>query len=245
RNNNPSSPAGAALAAECGGPMNTHVRRRPWVARTSRAMTVGACEAGVDALAISAILDRRLNANLTQPIAVAFSGGGDSLGALIATKAWAERCGRPVIALHVDHRLQASSAAWREVAGEAGATTVVFGHTADDIAESALMRAEGSSLGPPREWRPSPVWPEGRGVFILRPLLAVRRAAIREALRAVGWHWIDDPANEDPRQPRARARRQLAVAMVGPTPLADDLDPTLSAIPARFDDWGTVRFDRA
>ena len=247
---------------------------------------VGVCEAGVSALAISAILDRRLDAKLTQPIAVAFSGGGDSLGALIATKAWAERCGRPVIALHVDHRLQASSAAWREVAAEAaqrlgvefhglawvgekpahgvaaaarrarhgliaeaareaGATTVVFGHTADDIAESALMRAEGSSLGPPREWRPSPVWPEGRGVFILRPLLAVRRAAIRGALRALGWHWIDDPANEDPRQPRARARRQLAVAMVGPTPIADDLDPTLSAIPARFDDWGTIRFDRA
>ena len=75
---------------------------------------VGVCEAGVDALAISAILDRRLDDNLTQPIAVAFSGGGDSLGALIATKAWAERCGRPVIALHVDHRLQASSAAWLE-----------------------------------------------------------------------------------------------------------------------------------
>ncbi|HEY3889336.1 MAG TPA: tRNA lysidine(34) synthetase TilS [Caulobacteraceae bacterium] len=235
---------------------------------------------------MSAVLDRRLDRNLAQPIAVAFSGGGDSLAALIATKAWADGCGRPVIAFHVDHQLQAASAAWRDFAADAahrlgvgfralawigekpghglaaaarrarhgliaeaaraaGATTVVFGHTADDIAESALMRAQGSSLGPPREWRPSPVWPEGRGVFILRPLLAVRRAAIRAALRASGWGWIDDPANEDPRQPRARARRQLVGATNGPTPLVDDLDTALAAAVATFDDWGTIRLDRA
>ena len=232
-----------------------------------------------DALDVAAVLDHRLDPGLTQPIAVAFSGGGDSLGALIATKAWADGCGRPVIALHVDHGLQAASGDWRafaataadrlgvsfhvlawvgekpvhglaaaarrvrhaliaEAARAAGATTVVFGHTADDSAESALMRAEGSSLGPPREWRPSPVWPEGRGVFLLRPLLGVRRAAIREALRAAGWDWIDDPANEDLSQPRARARRELNGAeRWAARPTADDRDP-----PARLasvDDWGT------
>src|SRR3984957_14727403 len=189
-----------------------------------------------DALEVSAILDCRLDARLTQPVAVAFSGGGDSLGALIATKAWADGCGRPVIALHVDHRLQAASESWRDVAAEAaqrlevgfralawigekpakgladaarrarhgliaeaaraaGASVVVFGHTADDIAEAVLMRAEGSSPGSPRQWSPSPVGPGGRGVFLLRPLLAVRRAAIRETLHAGSWSWIDDPAN--------------------------------------------------
>jgi tRNA(Ile)-lysidine synthase len=235
-----------------------------------------------DPLGISAILDHRLDANLIQPVAVAFSGGGDSLGALLATKAWADACGRPVIALHVDHQLQAASPDWRdfaaaaaqrlgvgfralvwvgdkpahglaaaarrarhgliaEAARAAGATTVVFGHTADDIAESALMQAEGSSLGLPREWRPSPVWPEGRGVFILRPLLTVRRTPIREALRASGWDWIDDPANEDPRQPRVRARRQLAGTEGGPATLDDQ---AAVAFPARFDDWATIRLDR-
>jgi len=232
-----------------------------------------------------AALDRRLDPDLTQPVAVAFSGGGDSLGALIATKAWAEACGRPVIALHVDHKLQASSGAWRDFAAgaahrlgvdfralawtaekparglaaaarrvrhgliadaarAAGATVVVFGHTADDIAESALMRAEGSSLGPLREWRPSPVWPEGRGVFVLRPLLALRRTAIREPLRARGWSWIDDPANEDLRQPRARARRQLAGRTAEPPPLDDDIDAAQSARAATVDEWGAIRLDR-
>jgi tRNA(Ile)-lysidine synthase len=244
-------------------------------------MTEEVGEGRRDALDAATILDRRLDPSLTQPVAVAFSGGGDSLGALIATKAWADGCGRPVIALHVDHRLQAASAAWRDVAAgaaqrlgvgfralawtgqkpvtgladaarrarhgliaeaarAAGASVVVFGHTADDIAESRLMRAEGASLGLPHEWRPSPVWPRGRGVFCLRPLLAVRREAIREALRARGWRWIDDPANADLNQPRARARRQLVDA-AAPEPLAEDAP---AAWMAELDDWGTIRLDR-
>jgi tRNA(Ile)-lysidine synthase len=236
-----------------------------------------------DALDVAAVLDHRLDPGLTQPIAVAFSGGGDSLGALIATKAWADGCGRPVIALHVDHGLQAASGDWRafaataadrlgvsfhvlawtgekpvrglaaaarqarhgliaEAARAARASTVVFGHTADDIAEGVLMRAAGSSLGSPREWAPSPVWPEGRGVFLLRPLLGVRRAAIREALQARGWDWIDDPANADLRQPRARARRELNGAMGASTP--DDCDTLSPAGLAAVVDWGAIRFDR-
>jgi tRNA(Ile)-lysidine synthase len=231
---------------------------------------------------VDAVFDRRLDASLDQPICVAFSGGGDSLFALIATVAWAARCGRPVIALHVDHRLQAASGAWRDFAAEAaarlgagfrvlawtgdkptsglasaarrarhaliaeaaraaGATTAVFGHTADDIAESALMRAEGSSLGTPSEWRPSPIWPEGRGVFVLRPLLSMRRAAIREALRAEGWSWIDDPANEDTRQPRARARRVLAGAGPAAELIAGETAPVFAG---EADSWGMIRLDR-
>ena len=195
--------------------------------------------------------DRRLDPGLTGPIGVAFSGGGDSLAALLAAKAWADRHGRRVLALTVDHRLQPQSADWTRWAGEtarrlgadfralawdtvkpaaglaaaarlarhsliaeaaraAGARVVVFGHTADDILEADLMRAEGSTLGFLREWGPSPAWPEGRGVFLLRPLLTLRRAAIREALRAAGESWIDDPANDDPKLTRSWARKRLA-----------------------------------
>ena len=197
--------------------------------------------------------DRRLDPNLTIPIAVAFSGGGDSLAALHLTKAWADRHGRRVLVLSVDHGLQPQSAAWiasaartaarlgadfralnwvgpkpahgiaaaarearhgliADAAREAGARVVVFGHTADDILEADLMRAEGARLGALREWAPSPVWPRGRGVFLLRPLLGTRRETIRQALRAAGEDWIDDPANVDPRSMRARARLLLAGA---------------------------------
>jgi len=236
-----------------------------------------------DALDVSEILEQRLDSNLAQPIAVAFSGGGDSLGALIATKAWADGCGRQVVALHVDHGLQAASGGWRDFAADAadrlgvgfralawtgekpasglaaaarrarhsliaaaaraaGATAVVFGHTADDIAEAALMRAEGSSLGAPRQWAPSPVWPEGRSVFLLRPLLGVRRVAIRKALRAAGWSWIDDPANADLRQPRAKARHELNGA-IGAA-MSNEPEPALPSDAAKADDWGAIRLDR-
>ncbi len=197
--------------------------------------------------------DRRLDPGSRAPLAVAFSGGGDSLAALLATKAWADRAGRRVIVFTVDHRLQPQGRAWVGVAqgvarriGAAfealawdgdkpttglaaaaraarhrllaaaarrqGAQVIVLGHTADDIAEAALMRAEGSSVGAPREWAPSPAWPEGRDVFLLRPLLDLRRAAIRERLMASGETWIEDPANENPASLRARVRAKIGGA---------------------------------
>jgi len=42
------------------------------------------------------------------------------------------------------------------------------------------------------------LWPQGRGVFLLRPLLdPAAGAEIREWLAARGESWIDDPANEE------------------------------------------------
>ncbi len=65
--------------------------------------------------------DARLDRTLNQPLAVAFSGGGDSLTALIVTLRWAKACGRPVIALHVDHGLQSESGAWAARAADVAA----------------------------------------------------------------------------------------------------------------------------
>ena len=196
--------------------------------------------------------DKRLEPASAAPIAVAFSGGGDSLAALLATKAWADRAGRRVIALTVDHGLQDLSRDWtrfartvalrigagfepllwegakpvrglsaaardarhRLIAAAArrhGVRVVVFGHTADDLAEAALMRAEGSSVGDPRDWAPSPVWPEGRGVYLLRPLLGLGRAAIRHVLAEAGETWIEDPANANQVSLRARVRTKLGL----------------------------------
>lgn len=207
---------------------------------------------GLDAQ-VDAVFGRRLLSHDDRPLAVALSGGGDSLALLLLTAAWARANGRRMIALSVDHGLQPESAAWQafahdaarragaawtglswtgpkpssglaaaarrarhgliaDAAREAGASVVLMGHTADDLAESAWMRREGSSLGDPREWAPSPAWPEGRGLMILRPLLGVGRTELRAWLTARGQTWIDDPANADPAHARVRARRALAEA---------------------------------
>lgn len=179
-------------------------------------------------------------------MAIAVSGGGDSIAALVAAAAWARMATRPLVVLSVDHQLQPASGRWRDFVGEAaaglgadfrplawteskpdtglaaaartarhrlladaardvGACVLITGHTASDAAENALL-----GQGPLREWSPSPVWPQGRGVFLLRPLLGWFRQDVRNALTSAGVAYIDDPANEDLRHPRVRARRTAA-----------------------------------
>jgi tRNA(Ile)-lysidine synthase len=207
--------------------------------------------------AVGAILDRRLRAQSPRPVAVALSGGGDSLALLLAAEAWARRKGRSLIVLTVDHRLRPESAGWTRACGatagrlglpfcalawtgdkpqaglpaaaraarhalladaarQAGARVILMGHTADDLLEARLMREAGATTPEPREWAPSPAWPQGRGVFLLRPMLDLRRAAIREWLTARGEAWIDDPANEDQAYARPRARTALALGASSP-----------------------------
>jgi len=100
-------------------------------------------------------------------------------------------------------------------ARESGAHVLLMGHTLDDSLEARLMREDGGSISEPQAWSPSPAWPQGRDVFLLRPMLALRRAEIRAGLVERGEAWLEDPANEDPRSPRARARRDLAAGAVG------------------------------
>ena len=204
--------------------------------------------------------DRWLNGPAGAPLAVALSGGGDSLALLHLAKAWADRAGRRLIALTVDHGLQAASRDWSrftaaraarlgvahqvlpwlgekpalglpaaaraarhallaDAARFAGAHLVLMGHTADDLMEAETMRAAGASAPSPRVWSPSPAWPEGRGVFLLRPLLSHRRAELRALLVDAGETWIEDPANDDPRFARTLARRRLTRS-IAPAPLA-------------------------
>src|SRR5579872_5299872 len=54
----------------------------------------------------------RLNGPAGAPVAAAVSGGGDSLALMLAAAAWAERAGRRLVVLTVDHRLQPQGAAW-------------------------------------------------------------------------------------------------------------------------------------
>lgn len=92
-----------------------------------------------------------------------------------------------------------------------------LGHNADDVAEAAAMRAQGSTVGAPKMWSPAPFWPQGEGMFYLRPLLSVGRARLRDWLNAVGMSYVDDPANANPTYLRARVRQQ------GVTPSVTDI----------------------
>lgn len=206
---------------------------------------------------VAQALDARLQRVGAAPLAVAFSGGGDSLPLLLAAHAWARGAGRRLVALTVDHGLQAQGAAWADwcahraarlgvthrtlvwqgdrpssglaaaartarhrliaqAAREEGALVVLFGHTADDVLEARVMRAAGHRTSAPASWSPSPAWPEGRGQFILRPLIETGRRPLRDWLAGQGETWIDDPANQDMREPRARARAMLGAGLAVP-----------------------------
>jgi tRNA(Ile)-lysidine synthase len=186
-------------------------------------------------------------------VALALSGGGDSVALLLAASAWAKCAGRRLLVLTVDHRLRPQSREWTracaaraaalgvefharawegakpatglpaaaraarhrllaDAARLAGVRVILMGHTADDVLEAQAMRAQGATTPAPREWSPSPVWPQGRGLFLLRPMLALGRGEIREWLAQRDESWIEDPANDDLTYARARARRSLAGA---------------------------------
>ena len=74
-----------------------------------------ASTSGLEA-AVGEVLDRRLQPNHARPVAVALSGGGDSLALLLTAAAWAQSTGRKLLVLTVDHRLQAAGAGWRPFA---------------------------------------------------------------------------------------------------------------------------------
>ncbi len=93
--------------------------------------------------------------------------------------------------------------AFRRWAAALGASRVALGHTADDQAETVLMRLlEGA--GP----RGLAGIPPVRGLFI-RPLIETRRREIEAELRRSGLTWVEDPSNRDPKFLRNRIRHDL------------------------------------
>lgn len=88
-----------------------------------------------------------------------------------------------------------------------GAAAVALGHTADDQAETFLMRlARGSGVDGLAAMAPRR---RAEGVDWVRPLLRHGRAELRDHLRRRGARWADDPTNEDPAYGRVKARRCL------------------------------------
>jgi tRNA(Ile)-lysidine synthase len=110
---------------------------------------------------------------------------------------------------------------------QAGLGLLVTGHTADDQAETLLMRlARGSgvdglaamaplaplaplaSLAPlaPRLPCPAPPAAGGKELLLARPLLAVSKARLKAALEARGVAWLEDESNTAPIFERSRLR---------------------------------------
>ncbi|MEL6451749.1 MAG: tRNA lysidine(34) synthetase TilS [Pseudomonadota bacterium] len=86
---------------------------------------------------------------------------------------------------------------------------IALGHTADDQAETFLMRlargagVDGLSAMAPRRVR--------HGITWVRPFLRIERSALRSYLRAARLDWCEDPSNNNRDYERIRVRDALTV----------------------------------
>lgn len=111
-------------------------------------------------------------------------------------------------------------AAWGQ---SKGIDLIALGHTADDQAETFLMRlarssgADGLAAMATRR--------RHGAVTYLRPVLGLRRADLRAFLTRRDVVWMEDPSNADPKYTRTQAREALRVL----APLGIDV-PTLTTV---------------
>jgi len=113
-------------------------------------------------------------------------------------------------------------------ASRLGASLIATAHTADDQAETVLLRmvrgaglAGISAIAPRRE-------------RVVRPLLSLRRNELREWLRARGELWREDESNDDLAHPRNRVRHELLPY------LRQHFNPAVDAALARLADAARV-----
>ena len=138
---------------------------------------------------------------------VACSGGPDSMALAAASAFEIPKAGHRVGAVIIDHGLQVNS---QVVAQEA----VLLGHNQDDQAETVLLGlARGSGL---RSISGMPQIDQERS--LVRPLLDISRAELRQSCLDQDLEFWDDPHNQDESFLRVRVRK-----------LAGELEKTLGA----------------
>ena len=115
---------------------------------------------------------------------------------------------------------EARYAALEAWADRLGAERIAIGHSADDQAETVLMRlldgagVRGLAGIPPRRGR------------VIRPLIETRRQALRDELAAAGLDWVEDETNRDPKFLRNRIRHELLPLLAAS--YATDVVPSLA-----------------
>lgn len=107
-------------------------------------------------------------------------------------------------------------AAFTELIANGEADAITTAHTADDQAETVLMKllrgawTEGlAGIFPVVEVKA----PSGRAGRILRPLLGTDRVAVEQYLHTLDQGWVNDETNSDPAFTRNRVRHQLMPAL--------------------------------
>ena len=180
---------------------------------------------------------------LAAPVVVACSGGADSLGLLVVAAeaglapvaVHVDHGLRPDSARDADvvrdaaHRLDARArsvavaiepggnlearardaryAALETARVEEGATAVLVAHTADDQAETVLLNLLRGSAATGLAGMPA------RRGHVVRPLLGVRRDAVRELCVERGLEPVADPSNDDPAFRRNWVRHEVLPAL--------------------------------
>jgi len=184
------------------------------------------------------------------PLALAFSGGGDSTALLALALQWLGGQ-RKLYALIVDHGLRVGSAAEAQQAAKTaqrlgahpiiltwqgtkpktgiqekarlaryglmgtqcrtlGVDTLLLGHNRNDQAETVYMRGQNNSgwrgMAGMRAAIKAPIWPELYGITIVRPMLGISRAKLRDYNHANDLTYYDDPSNENRQFSRIQAR---------------------------------------
>jgi tRNA(Ile)-lysidine synthase len=88
-----------------------------------------------------------------------------------------------------------------------GIGILLTGHTANDQAETVVMRAQRTNS----VRSAAGIWPETnwQGVRVVRPILSLTREDVQDWLVARKINWLDDPSNVNPAFERVRVRQDL------------------------------------
>lgn len=216
--------AGAAVgrSGDAGDPLPAARAALRQAALPRPATIVAAMSGGADSLALALVLTRLAPELGLRVVAAHYDHGLRDAASCAAERAAVRRqtrClglplhagGAPAGQLHRQRRAAGRSleevarerryAFLMEAAAAAGACAVAVGHHRDDDLETILMRALQGSL------RAGGIPP--RSGLVLRPLLGVRRAALRRYAAAAGLPVLEDPSNADRQFLRNRIRALL------------------------------------